>query len=799
MQPKRNSRKFTGIDMTIENSPDEANTRKATYDANTTISEGSDYGDEPPRILMGINDAPVQAPEGAEFNGNELLRHELKGPFDKDKLFTILRTVRKRLKDDFKAVWKTQEQPILAWSKDKDEELWAQKFSERYVGITYGGPGQSYFSGGQWDGFIFSRAQPKMRKMTLYEYDSVVNNKHETARKGTTQVAKWTDPEEIPVEKTKPPNGVFLGEWENNDDPAISIIGSCQQTSTFGAIAHGFTTEDDLQYAGFPASEHSQNLPIFTGKKPLGWPGDPAPGGKFYSVGTVGKGDVKFNSLEDLRALRDPAFATDPSKIDPPMAPGTIITYNPHGFIDKVQAMVTLFEEKQDLMRVRAEICRVIQGDPSANHPYKPPARDQILAPIPTKQAIAQWHENLTRKGIPSRNKNESDTDYEARKAKWDDERLRDWEKFDKEWDVIRERTIELPKSVQDPGSHITFVLRVSNEDDPAKRRVQLFDTSSNTAYWVMEYQARRGLIARPIEGGIMDGCAFPNTTRKDARNIPANSPMVGIGVTPKPDPAKLKAQLAALENARPVGLLRFVLTMRKPPEPPKAPSPWAKPKPKTAADALGPDLFPGRFTWLGDIHKDEVLYVSRMLRMYGDKPDENFYISRLLRSLRATPYFTNVQAWWFVFNPVGLLAKSMWARGGREMRPRDFVNKVLKLPKYFDKVTPPKSIPDPWAHRTDLKLGTHYQLTHVLTATGSDVPGRIGKAFTWCRKKSAMADGGSTALKVDGFAVPKDILAILDSLGVADEYAVSQLKGAVPAPDDGRAGSDEIDWYRYG
>lgn len=785
--------------MTIENSPDESNTRKGTYDTNTTISEGSDYGEEPPRILMGINDAPVQAPEGAEFNGSELLRHELKGQFDKDKLLTVLRTVRKRLNDDYKAVWKTQEQPILGWSKDKGDELWAQKFSERYVGITYGGPGQSYFGGGQWDPFIFSRVQPQMRKMTMYEYDSVVSNKHEVVRLGTTQVAKWQDPELIALERKSPPNGIVLGDWETNDDPAIPIIGACQQTTSYGAVAHGFTVEDDLQYAGYAASESSQALPIFTGKKAPHWPGEPVKGGKFYSVGTTGKGDVKFNSLQDLRALRDPAFATDPSKIDPPMAPGTIITYNPHGFIDKVQAMVTLFEEKQDLMRVRAEICRVIQGDPTANHPYKPPARDQILAPIPTQATIGKWLENLTRKGIPGRNKHEGDKEYEERKANWDAKRKDEWKLFDAQWDTIRERTIDLPKSVQDPGSHIAFVLRVSNEDDPAKRRVQLFDTSSNTAYWVMEYQARRGLIARPVEGGIMDGCAFPNIIRKDARNIPANSPMVGIGVTPKPDPTKLKAHLASLENARPVGLLRFVLTLRKPPEAPKPPSPWAKPKPKTAADALGPDLFPGRFTWLGDIHKDEVLYISRLLRMYGDKPNENFYLTRLLRSLRATPYFTNVQAWWFVFVPNGLLAKSMWARGGREMRPRDFVSTVLKLPKYYDKVTPPKSFPDPWAKRSDLKFGTHYQLSHVLTATGSDVPGRVGKAFTWCRKKSALADGGATSLKVDGFSVPKDILALLDTLGVADEYAVSQLQGAVPAPDDGRAGSDEIDWFRYG
>src|SRR4051812_46827793 len=95
------------------NTPDESGGRKATLGANTTISDGSDYGDEPPRILMGINDAPVQASDGAVFKDGEIVKHELEGSFDTDKLLTVLKTVRKRLADDYVAVWKTQEKPIL--------------------------------------------------------------------------------------------------------------------------------------------------------------------------------------------------------------------------------------------------------------------------------------------------------------------------------------------------------------------------------------------------------------------------------------------------------------------------------------------------------------------------------------------------------------------------------------------------------------------------------------------------------------------------------------------------------------
>ena len=91
-----------------DNTPDESGGRKATIDANTTISDGSDYGDEPPRILMGINDAPVQAPDGAVFKDGEIVKHELEGSFDTDKLLTVLKTVRKRLADDYGQVYRLE-------------------------------------------------------------------------------------------------------------------------------------------------------------------------------------------------------------------------------------------------------------------------------------------------------------------------------------------------------------------------------------------------------------------------------------------------------------------------------------------------------------------------------------------------------------------------------------------------------------------------------------------------------------------------------------------------------------------
>lgn len=184
---------------------DEAGGKKATLDASTTISESTDYGDEPPRILMGLNDAPVQFPEGTLWKGDEAVRHEAASAGAAE-IKEILTTVRKRLDVSYDAMWKTQEKQISLWSTDPEEERWAQRFSERYALITYGGPGQSYFNDGGWDPFIFSRAQARSRKVTLYEYDSADNKgKYTIVRKGTTQVAGWKDPENIVATQGRPP------------------------------------------------------------------------------------------------------------------------------------------------------------------------------------------------------------------------------------------------------------------------------------------------------------------------------------------------------------------------------------------------------------------------------------------------------------------------------------------------------------------------------------------------------------------------------------------------------------------
>lgn len=340
----------------------------------------------------------------------------------------------------------------------------------------------------------------------------------------------------------------------------------------------------------------------------------------------------------------------------------------------------------------------------------------------------------------------------------------------------------------------------MSADKKPEDKRVQLFDTSSNTAYWVMERQARRGLITRPLNGGIMDGCGFPKAGDGQRQAIPSNSPIVGIGVTPRPDPQRLSDALDVLENARPIGLLRFALTVRKPPVKPKPPSPWARPSKAPQTANLGPDLFPNQYTFGGGVQKGEIVYISRLLRMYGDEATQNFYLTRLLWSLRGTPYFSTLQPWWFVFAPVGLLAKSMWAADGRSMRPRDFVSTVLKLPRYFDKKTDPKAIPDPWVHRTDLKLNAHYRLTQVFTSTGGDVPDRTAKAFVWCRLKSSLSDGGDTGLKAEGYSPPKEMIKIMETLGVDADYQDPKAGVILQPPDEGgRAGSDPLDYFRYG
>jgi hypothetical protein len=136
--------------------------------AMNVVSETTGHGDEPPRMIVALHDSPKDAPDDTVFTDNGGFEHRADA-IDAAKLREVLEAVRRGLDQDLEELWETQASQVLRWSEPGSlDEAWAQRFSERFFGINYGGPGQTYFGDGAWDPYIFSRAQPRMRAITTY-------------------------------------------------------------------------------------------------------------------------------------------------------------------------------------------------------------------------------------------------------------------------------------------------------------------------------------------------------------------------------------------------------------------------------------------------------------------------------------------------------------------------------------------------------------------------------------------------------------------------------------------------------
>jgi hypothetical protein len=159
-------------------------------------------------------------------------------------------------------------------------------------------------------------------------------------------------------------------------------------------------------------------------------------------------------------------------------------------------------------------------------------------------------------------------------------------------------------------GSHIAFVLRV----DKDQKQAQFFDTGG------LRHPKRLGASA-PL---VMKGFEGKGSFDDPLWNAVGTEYYIGMGI-PKPA-TDLASQIKRLKRARPVGLARFVLTTRGA-------------KFTAAIDAKNP---PG-----------DLLFVSRLLRTYGDAEDQNFTLARYLWSLRNLPGTTNLQAYWMFYAPL--------------------------------------------------------------------------------------------------------------------------------------------------
>lgn len=266
---------------------------------------------------------------------------------------------------------------------------------------------------------------------------------------------------------------------------------------------------------------------------------------------------------------------------------------------------------------------------------------------------------------------------------------------------------VELDPTGQRKGSHIMHILRVSKD----KTKVQLFNTSNGYPLTLHEEHTIMGPTGR---AGIYDGNFISD--------VPAGNKYCGMGVVPEKPPVPLDEMASFMRKARPVGLVRLVVVKRK-----------------AAAN---------------DVTDADILFVSRLVRMYNDQEDQNYTIARYAWSLRQMPGYRSMQAYWVVFIPRGKLAELMWAEGARKMKVKDFVGGVQAAEQKrveLRRITKnnPK-IPD-----AEAVLSYNTDFYDIVTISVDD----MGKALYWQRKKSVL-NFGSTSEGAQGNPVPTAIRA---------------------------------------
>ncbi|MDC3982884.1 hypothetical protein [Polyangium jinanense] len=453
-----------------------------------------------------------------------------------------------------------------------------------------------------------------------------------------------------------------------NTDPAVSIACACQHLTTYGVLTRGFTLEQHLDGANLAASQN-KGKPLFDEKN----------GGRWYPTNLAHLRVPVATGIEPMpKAKGAPADSTQ--VIPVPLRPGSAYCYNPFGDAKYTTAWVpphwVTVDEK---------------GVPQLKKEH----REQALNDLPEKTSQLKdqqyLHEDTESNVSVQKTVLSSDPSLANIPA----------ENFSVQVDV--------PVSGQRKGSHIHLVLRISKD----KKKVQLLDTTNG--HPLDEHMAHT-LMDPVSKAGIYDGNFISQVYQGNT--------FCGLGVPPEP-PEDLLDMAEFIRSARPIGLLRLVITERVPP---------------------------------AKMTDDHILYVSKMFRMYGDNDEENFHISRCVWALRNMPGFTKLQGWFIIYTPQGELARMMWEHGARkrklaEMEP---VVYAAKKKKYEIKKANPNrdKKKDPLVEPTPGLSYIHdYRDTIVLTNAAN------GTCLYWHRKRSDL-NFGSTTESFEGNAIPDAIRA---------------------------------------
>jgi hypothetical protein len=290
----------------------------------------------------------------------------------------------------------------------------------------------------------------------------------------------------------------------------------------------------------------------------------------------------------------------------PDLGAGTIFTFNPYGDakykVIKVPPSVLLQEDGE-----------VVMGDDG--FPALDPTKKKEVLDLELKSAQAvQEHNKDLKKGEARQDVAVDGSPDEGVNAR-------------------------IPLRAQVSGSHIFAVLRRWKLAD-GTQGFQVLDTHAPTDK--AQKPGQKPGEAKLREYGMWDRTSYNGIFCGEAKRrvgAGAGTKFVGFGVVSKQ--ADAQEMLAHLRKLRPVGVARLVISKREHEDPKRK--------------------------WLGKLlTENDLLYVSRGVAMWGAGPEDNYPISKYLWSLRNTPYYMNLQAFWLIYAPRQELAEVMFAAGAR-------------------------------------------------------------------------------------------------------------------------------------
>jgi hypothetical protein len=473
----------------------------ATPNGTTEASDEAPYAAFPPRLSVCLNDLTL-LPDRTQIDSDPFYML----PYPPEQVFgaagagivqSILEWIATMLKDvPLEIAWLCPAGRPDWVPDDMNEENWAKRISQMFLGLAYGGPSiaadfqsakfKNSFGAG--DVYVYQRFQPKYRQ--------------------------W---EKVSDLRTAPDDA----EWITNTDPAYSLVVACQYLSTYAVLSRGFTLEDDLNSAGIPARQ-CPSLSIFREN-----------GGVFYGLEKEIEGEeVVTSAVCNVKV----AVAEGIS-----LAPGTVFTFNPHGTqkfgyarlpkttYEKLQQANKYKDGKnagkinQPLLDMNVELADM-KHKADFKQSVKDAGKDLAAIPLPGAATLGAAVQKYEPVWVPPTSEQQS------------------------EEEMVQ---VKVPLRVQLPGSHVSCVLRrwTLPNGNPA---IQLLDTNSHT-------EAIPGAKVAPtipflakmdLSQGMTEGSPLVA--------IQSESNFAGLGVPP--ERAITDEQLAHLAKVRPVGLARLII-----------------------------------------------------------------------------------------------------------------------------------------------------------------------------------------------------------------------------------------------